>query len=413
MIVIDFDEPMDFDFPESLSQLEIFYKHLPNQGYTVDICKMGPKATYGEITCEGIGTLFQCARKMTSEPLRTFLDLGSGTGKACVSAALFGPDSLERSLGIELSGKRTEIAHSAIASLRERAQNEDQEQRLDKLHLRTGDFLEQSTAWIACADVIWISNMCFPEEVYVQLALLIDAFAKENCIISASCHLPIARIESDCSTMIRIPQSWQPLHEVIVYKITGPCQRRMKELRNVSVKCPNFKAALKRAFYFWSTLDSIMTLKSLGDLETMAQNANSINGDNFYETTMTIFSDQRPILSGSSFISRETISDEGILSDRKKGYKEIEKPGSRISEERLHELELPANRVHNAVLDALLFLDDAKNLADCGQIEEALAKAPMGFSEFQDLCSEVARAYGFRRQSFLPFFTCPFLCTGP
>lgn len=386
------------DFPETWSQLDNFFKSLPSQGYTSDSADIGPKATYGEITAEGVNALFQHVRKMTSDPIRTFLDLGSGIGKACVAAALYGPDSLERSLGIELSDKRTRIAHIAMSTLQELA-NEDREERLAKVRLRAGDFLEQSTAWIACADVIWISNMCFPEEVNVQLALLLDAFAKENCIISASCNLPIARLNSDCCMRKQVPQSWQPLHEVSMYKIAGPFQRRMKELRNVSVKCSNFEAALERAFYFWATLDSVLTLNPIEDTQRKAKNTYDINA---------IYDRRR--MSGSSFVAK--INEEGI-SDRKKQYNAIDKVGGRISEECLHELELPANRVHNAVMDALLFLDDASNLADCCPIEEALAQSPMSFPEFQDLCSEVANVYGFRqRRSFLPFFMCPFFCTG-
>eukprot|EP00397_Hematodinium_sp_SG-2012_P044020 GEMP01049063.1.p1 GENE.GEMP01049063.1~~GEMP01049063.1.p1 ORF type:complete len:329 (-),score=76.53 GEMP01049063.1:690-1637(-) len=242
-------------FPETRHQLDEYFKNLPAPWFTNDNVDVGLVGTYGEITAEGVHVLLQYAIRTaaSSRAIRTFVDLGSGIGKACIAAALYGPETLERCLGIELSEERTQTAQSALQTLKESAPLTAQ-QKLSKVEFTAGDFFEYAVAWIARADVIWISNVCFPQEVNERLSVLIDAFAREECIVFASCPLLVERKATVGVPLVSIPQSWQPAHEALVYRIVGAPKRRIKWF--ASPKCHNFRDACERAFAFWALFDA-------------------------------------------------------------------------------------------------------------------------------------------------------------
>lgn len=350
------------EFPRDPLALEAYFKAMPLQGYQTHI-DLGTQGIYGEITVEGVQKMCQDAEQNGDHPVHTFLDLGSGVGKACLAAALFGPASIERSLGIELAKNRTEIGNDAIDGLHKLLDEEEDESkrneersRLEKVKLMTGDFLDLAAAWIASADLIWISNMCFPSEVNLQLGLLIDAVAQENCIIYASCPLPISRI-ADPVRVEAMPQSWQPQHKVNRYVIRGPVVRRTQELVHVRAPCPSFAAAIARAFTFWSRLHTITAAGHIPQPQSPQSKPQ-------YEDVI------------------------GEEEEREFGPDQL----------------LPAGRVHNAVADALLFLTDAAQMRDLTPLKEAQTQQEMMFEDFEALCQSVADDLNLRKKNVFSWF---------
>jgi hypothetical protein len=110
--------------------------------------------TYGEVTAAGF---LDVLAKTAPAPGETFYDLGSGTGRAVILAALAHP--FGRLVGIEL----LETLHHAAVEVRGRFDSEVRPdlpapQREAVLELRGGDFL---AADLSDAGVIFMQSNCF------------------------------------------------------------------------------------------------------------------------------------------------------------------------------------------------------------------------------------------------------------
>lgn len=164
-------------------------------------------------------------------PGKVFLDLGSGVGKGPIIALLLANGLLKdspkrrsfhfsKAIGIELAESRHAIALDAVAELCRSSSRPDYRQTLEtKLTLTQGDILEDAIFAIAAADVIWISNLCFPKELNFRLARLLDAFCKVNTLIFVSSRLNLHRgfeVVSDAG--LTMAQSWHLGSKVSAYR---------------------------------------------------------------------------------------------------------------------------------------------------------------------------------------------------
>ncbi|CAD7925802.1 unnamed protein product [Amoebophrya sp. A25] len=242
--------------PRTLKEFDTFFaRHVPT-GFTGESAEHGSIMTYGEVLSEALGTMLERAaaedaRQETPEDgnsvdvggdllpcwpsasSKVFLDLGSGVGKGPIVASLWANVlqkvryRLQKSIGVELSPHRHQSGLRAQQLLSE-LDPEYSADLAETLLLVEGDVLECALAYIAAADVIWVSNLLFPKETTARLARLVDAFCKPGCLLLASRELHLVREHEHCGGEI-LPQSWHAAHKVFVYKLgntSRPCYGR-------------------------------------------------------------------------------------------------------------------------------------------------------------------------------------------
>eukprot|EP00968_Pinguiococcus_pyrenoidosus_P013217 scaffold1197_cov228-Pinguiococcus_pyrenoidosus.AAC.3 len=132
--------------------------------------QQGPALVYGEIDFFSFATLLEKAQPAPGE---TFVDLGSGTGKAVVAAALLYGHKFSRCAGIEIVPSLYE------ASLIATARYEEEDRKIaafyaeERAELRwyCGDILDENQvdeqaglSWTADGDVVFVNATCFPTE---------------------------------------------------------------------------------------------------------------------------------------------------------------------------------------------------------------------------------------------------------
>lgn len=144
--------------------------------------------TYGEATAAVIdGFRFFMRQYLPNHAAkaRIFTDLGSGEGRSSLLAALRWPQ-LEHVVGVELSHKRSLIAARALHRL------QDHHPKLaERIKLLNASVI-LILAVLAMADVSWVSNHCFPEDLNAQIGDALDRYAKEGSVVFSSrrleCH---------------------------------------------------------------------------------------------------------------------------------------------------------------------------------------------------------------------------------
>jgi hypothetical protein len=126
--------------------------------------KEGKEYTYGEVT--GIGAR-QLAHEMgissteetEGEGNIKFYDLGSGVARLVVQMVLDNPVAINKSVGVELSKERHDIAASALSRIRS---SDYSSELLSKVELANADALKYN---FSDATHIFISSLCFPRQV--------------------------------------------------------------------------------------------------------------------------------------------------------------------------------------------------------------------------------------------------------
>ena len=125
-------------------------------------------STYGELTKHGVSQLFGAI------PLqgKIFCDLGSGVGNV-LQYVLSQCPSLKQGIGVELSEERHA---SALIKCK-------QGLKQGKIALYCDDLLQYN---IGHCDVIYISNLCFPNHLNISIGKKIDKEAKKDAIVFSS-----------------------------------------------------------------------------------------------------------------------------------------------------------------------------------------------------------------------------------
>ena len=164
-------------------------------GYGIDESNLGHNAigTYGEITYNGIDTILKGLKKKD----KVFMDIGSGIGKSVMYAGLKYP--FEKSIGIEVSKNRHKIA----TQVRRELNNKNIKTKGKNL------FSED----LSCADIIWISNLCFTEKMNKDLAKKLKKELKKGTIVFSSKELPKCNKVSD----LNVQMTWNNSSSVKKY----------------------------------------------------------------------------------------------------------------------------------------------------------------------------------------------------
>jgi hypothetical protein len=188
-------------------QIKRIYKGM--DGYGGDEAYDGTyPTTYGEITLKGIEQLIQIFQK--NQPIQSypekqqvFYDLGSGIGKIVMMVASLVPGI--KSKGIELVKERHEKAMVAYHALKNKSKA--------NIELICGSFFNHNinAAWI------FISNLCFPDEINKKLTTYLEKQLQPNTLIACSVELPTNRF-----TLIQtysIPMTWEKQSSVYLYRV--------------------------------------------------------------------------------------------------------------------------------------------------------------------------------------------------
>ena len=165
--------------------------------------------TYGEMTLKGIELLIKLFEK--SQPIRTypinqqtFYDLGSGLGKNVMMVASLVPGI--KSKGIELVKERHNKAMVAYNTFKNKSKT--------NIEFICGSFFDYN---ISDAAWIFISNLCFTDEINKKLTEQLENQVKQNTLIACSVELPT----NDAFTLIytgSIPMTWEKKSTLYLYR---------------------------------------------------------------------------------------------------------------------------------------------------------------------------------------------------
>jgi len=162
--------------------------------------------TYGEMEIKGIEKLYNHLLKTCS--FNCFMDLGSGKGKVCMYMAKQ-PD-IQNVIGIELVKER----HIEACKLQKELEDKDS----DKVKLILKDVFKVSLKKYKNMNTfIWISSLCFPQDVVNNIFKKIKRELNPGTIICCS-KTPTINIGKLIETLV-VSQTWNSNHVVSIYKL--------------------------------------------------------------------------------------------------------------------------------------------------------------------------------------------------
>ena len=157
--------------------------------------------TYGELTKEGLIDLLK--NYDTNEKI--FFDLGSGKGNVLIYASEEF-NNLKNIIGIELDQNRHNEACKNI-------KNHNKE---NKIMVINDDILSDKYNY-GDADFIYISNLCFPEDVNEAISKKLNSEVKDGTVIFSSKFLDFNG-NSECSKT-KVKQTWTDSSNIYVNRI--------------------------------------------------------------------------------------------------------------------------------------------------------------------------------------------------
>ena len=155
--------------------------------------------TYGEVTGVGARQLAEemgisSAKARGGEGRIIFYDLGSGVARLVVQMVLDNPIAINKSVGVELSKERHDVASSVLSRLRSSEYKSD---LLSKVELSNADALEYD---FSDATHIYISSLCFPRQVLEELQNII--LTLDNVRVVAALNR-LDKLESSSDWVVR------------------------------------------------------------------------------------------------------------------------------------------------------------------------------------------------------------------
>ena len=151
----------------------------------------GKEYTYGEVTGVGVRQLAYAMEVPSAEDSSiTFYDLGSGVARLVIQMVLDNPVAINKSVGVELSKERHDIATSALSRIRA---SEYSSGLLSKVELSNADALKCD---FSDATHIYVSSLCFPRSVLEDLQDIILALDYVK-VVAALNRLDKLEVSSD------------------------------------------------------------------------------------------------------------------------------------------------------------------------------------------------------------------------
>ena len=165
-----------------LSQLDKLFEGISGFGW---MGVEGFATMYGEVTPAGIQMMSDIFKKVTpvtsfGSHQRVFYDLGCGVGKIVVGMAILHPEIKAR--GIEIVPER--IRQAGVATGRILVKG-----LAARIKFQNGSFLAPEVH-LRDAAYIFVSNMCFTEEVQQQLGEKMERECSAGCVVVASKEFP-------------------------------------------------------------------------------------------------------------------------------------------------------------------------------------------------------------------------------
>lgn len=149
---------------------------------------------YGEIDFFAFARVLEIALQSASVPAEkqpVFLDLGSGTGKAVVAAALVYP--FAQCIGVELLPSLHAVAHAVVTAACATAAPALAAPARSRLEVVCGDmFLHERV--LSNADVVYVATTGFDDQLLKKVAMFLEPALRLGAIvINLSLPLPLAR----------------------------------------------------------------------------------------------------------------------------------------------------------------------------------------------------------------------------
>ena len=174
--------------------------------------------TYGELTYDGIKTIINMVinhTKTSNLKNFTFYDLGCGTANTLKYACELA--NFKKLIGIEFSKTRYNIAMDNINNN-------------CNVELINNDILSSKIKYNKPKSVIYISNLCFSDNLNVKLAKKLSKELKHNSIIFSSKLLPISI--SHKLINIKLHQTWNTSSNSYMYIINKTSKKTKKYKRS-------------------------------------------------------------------------------------------------------------------------------------------------------------------------------------
>ena len=172
--------------------------------------------TYGEMTYEGIETLYERVRPLfqqRGEEMKAFLDVGSGRGK--LSLYMAAKEEIDSSVGIELVESRVDDAERLLnqLSVRHRVFTDKVKFLNDDIFNIDLEDLDQGPTFV------WFSNLCFDNKttdgIYKKL---VQELPRDSVICSSKAPTKISNKMMQCDPAT-IPMSWNLASQVYIYQV--------------------------------------------------------------------------------------------------------------------------------------------------------------------------------------------------
>lgn len=188
---------------------------------------------YGEITFEALGTVIEKIKKIYGKPNEgssgvlgilqegqrgVFYDLGSGTGKPVVAAAI--AHTFDICYGIEILEGLYSVSLDVLNAYNTRGKAKLNRTTDTHVQMTLGSFLSFSVKDWRDADVVFVNSTCFDENIMLQLAKLARGLKKGAFFISLTKQIPSEEFAVLEYSMYKM--SWGEATIFICQKTTDP-----------------------------------------------------------------------------------------------------------------------------------------------------------------------------------------------
>jgi hypothetical protein len=161
-------------------------------------------STYGELTQEGMKQMLEGIDTNG----KVYYDLGSGLGKTVLSAVL--DHNFNKAIGIELATERYNIAENALTMIPEQNRN--------NIEFHNKDFFDPSIS-LTDADVVFISSLCFPEQILNKLSTKCNDELKPGSYVFSSKELNASKLRLINTKPVKM--TWQDNSNIYIYLVSS------------------------------------------------------------------------------------------------------------------------------------------------------------------------------------------------
>lgn len=161
---------------------------------------------YGEMTWDGIHQIADYIKK-TDPTCKTFIDIGSGSGKLLTMAVA--TNFFQKVRGVEIVKERYDYSKEKLENLPWYIRN--------KINIKYGDLFQLNSDFFENNSVVFISNLLFPEELNSKLFEFLFANLRKNTYLIVSLADPLSR--RAFMNKLKVPMTWLENSDCYIYKL--------------------------------------------------------------------------------------------------------------------------------------------------------------------------------------------------